>query len=33
VVGKDGKVTAFFPSDVTPDSKKLREAIDSALAR
>jgi glutathione peroxidase len=33
VVGKDGKVAAFFPSDVTPDSKKLRDAIDAALAK
>jgi glutathione peroxidase len=33
VVGKDGKVVAFFPSKVTPESKDLREAIDTALAR
>jgi glutathione peroxidase len=32
VVGKDGKVVAFFPSKVAPDSKELREAIDKALA-
>ena len=28
-----GKVAAFFPSDVTPESKQLRDAIDAALAR
>ena len=33
VVGKDGKVAAFFPSDVTPESTKLRDAIDAALAK
>jgi glutathione peroxidase len=33
VVGKDGKVIAYFPSKVTPESKELREAIDSALSR
>ncbi len=32
VIGKDGKVVAFFPSDVTPDSPELRAAIDKALA-
>lgn len=32
VVGKDGKVVAYFPSKVAPDAKELREAIDSALA-
>ena len=32
VVGKDGKVVAFFPSKVTPDSPELRAAIDKALA-
>jgi len=32
VVGKDGKVVAFFPSKVTPESPELREAIDKALA-
>jgi glutathione peroxidase len=31
VVGKDGKVVAFFPSKVAPDSKELRDAIDKAL--
>ena len=33
VVDKDGKVTAFFPSRVTPDAAELRAAIDKALAR
>jgi len=32
VVGKDGKVVAFFPSDVTPESPQLRYAITKALA-
>jgi len=32
LVGKDGKVLAFFPSDVTPESKELRDAIEEALA-
>lgn len=32
VVGKDGKVRAFFPSKVTPDDPQLRKAIDEALA-
>jgi glutathione peroxidase len=32
VVGKDGKVVAFFPSKVTPEAPELREAIDKALA-
>jgi glutathione peroxidase len=32
VVGKDGKVVAFFPSDVTPESFQLRSAITKALA-
>ena len=31
VVGKDGKVRAFFPSDVTPESPELRRAIADAL--
>ena len=31
VVGKDGKVRAFFPSDVTPDEPALRAAIADAL--
>jgi glutathione peroxidase len=33
VVGKDGKVAAFFASDVAPESKELRDAIDGALAK
>ncbi len=33
VIGKDGKVVAFFPSKVTPESKELRGSIDGALAR
>ena len=32
VVDKQGKVTAFFPSDVTPEDPKLRDAINRALA-
>jgi glutathione peroxidase len=31
VVGKDGKVVAFFPSDVTPEAPVLRNAIAKAL--
>jgi len=31
LVGKDGKVIAFFPSKVTPESKELRDAIEKAL--
>jgi glutathione peroxidase len=33
VIGKDGKIVAFFPSKVTPDSPELRAAIDQALAQ
>lgn len=33
LVGKDGKVIAFFGSKVTPESKELRDAIDAALSR
>jgi glutathione peroxidase len=33
VIGKDGRVVAFFPSKVTPESKELRDAIEAALAR
>lgn len=33
VVGKDGRVAAYFPSKVAPEAKELREAIDAALAR
>jgi glutathione peroxidase len=32
VIGKDGKIAAFFPSKVTPDAPELREAIDKALS-
>jgi glutathione peroxidase len=32
VIGKDGKIAAFFPSKVTPESSELRAAIDKALA-
>jgi glutathione peroxidase len=32
VIGKDGKVVAFFPSDVAPESPELRGAIAKALA-
>jgi glutathione peroxidase len=32
VIGKDGKVVAFFPSKVTPDAPELRAAIAKALA-
>jgi glutathione peroxidase len=31
VIGKDGRVVAFFPSKVTPDAKELRDAIEGAL--
>jgi glutathione peroxidase len=31
VVGKDGKVVAFFSSKITPESKELRDAIETAL--
>ena len=33
LVGKDGKVIAFYSSKVTPESKELRDAIEAALAR
>ena len=32
VIDKQGKVVAFFPSDVTPEDPKLRAAIAKALA-
>jgi glutathione peroxidase len=32
VVGKDGRVVAFFPSAVTPEAAELRAAIDRAMA-
>lgn len=31
IVGKDGQVTNVFPSNVTPESAQLREAINAAL--
>jgi glutathione peroxidase len=31
VVGRDGKVLAFYASKVTPESKELRDQIESAL--
>ena len=31
VIGRDGRVVAFFPSDVTPDDPRLRAAITNAL--
>jgi glutathione peroxidase len=31
VIGKDGKILAFFPSEVTPESPELRTAISKAL--
>jgi glutathione peroxidase len=31
VIGRDGKVVAFFPSDVTPEDPRLRAAIAKAL--
>jgi glutathione peroxidase len=33
LIGKDGKVVAFYPSDVTPESRQLRTAIAQALAK
>jgi glutathione peroxidase len=33
VVGKDGKVLAFFPSNVTPEDPALRAAIAKAMAQ
>ena len=33
LVGKDGKVVAFFPSKVTPESKELHDAITAALGK
>jgi len=32
LVGKDGKVIAFFPSKVTPESKEMRDQIETALS-
>jgi glutathione peroxidase len=33
LVGKDGKVVAFYSSKVTPESKELKDAIEAALAK
>jgi glutathione peroxidase len=33
LVGRDGKVIAYFPSKVAPESKELRDAIEKALGR
>jgi glutathione peroxidase len=33
LIGKNGKVIAFYPSDVTPESHELRNAINQALTR
>ena len=33
VVGKDGQVSAEFPSAVKPDSKELKDALEAALNR
>ena len=32
LVGKDGEVRAFFPSNVAPDDRELRNAVNDALA-
>jgi glutathione peroxidase len=32
VIGKNGEVVAFFPSEVTPESPQLTAAINKALA-
>ncbi len=32
VIGRDGKVVAFFPSKITPDAPEIKAAIDKALA-
>ena len=32
VIGRNGQVVAFFPSDVTPESPQLRSALAKALA-
>jgi glutathione peroxidase len=32
VIGKDGKIVAFFPSKVKPEAPELKAAIDKALA-
>jgi glutathione peroxidase len=32
VIGKDGRIRAFFPSEVTPEDQRLRRAITDAMA-
>jgi glutathione peroxidase len=32
VIGKDGRIRAFFPSEVTPEDQRLRRAIAEAMA-
>jgi glutathione peroxidase len=32
VIGKDGRIRAFFPSEVTPEDQRLRRAIADAMA-
>jgi glutathione peroxidase len=32
LVGRNGEVRAFFPSNVAPDDRTLRQAVDEALA-
>src|SRR5687768_5374396 len=32
VINREGEVVAFFPSDVTPEDRRLRAVIDKALA-
>ena len=32
LIGRDGKVVAFFPSKVAPDAPELRQAIEQACA-
>jgi len=32
LVGKDGEVRSFFPSNVAPEDRKLRQAVNEALA-
>ena len=33
LVGKDGKVVAFYPSKVAPEANELKEAIEAALSK
>jgi glutathione peroxidase len=32
LIGRDGTVRAFFPSRVAPDDRRLRQAVNEALA-